>query len=389
MVRWSFFILLLLFFTPAFATTDNIWRKDATELQDLVNSRYAYLDRLEGQKFRLTAKLQSEAERVDNMSSLLTFAERALMLLADHHAITGSSFDDSWALVPTYSDLWIERQDGEYRISSVRAGSPAAASSISAGDRLIKIGDTNTEEAVRTFWRELGVEGEIGDDRAGYAARILAAGRRDRIRRITVRFAGGAESRELTLPTLYENQPELPQIETAAEHQALRIVFNDGLDDPATVEAFDIVMAGAKKGQTVILDLTNTPSGGNTVIARAIMGWFVSEAQYYQIHRSPEEERETTIARQWVEQVLPRGNGKYHKGKVIVRVGRWTGSMGEGLAIGFAALGARVTGERMAGLLGAVDDLELPNSKLVIQLPVERLYSVNGMPREDFKPKAK
>ena len=60
--------------------------------------------------------------------------------------------------------------------------------------------------------------------------------------------------------------------------------------------------------------------------------------------------------------------------------------MGEGLAIGFDALGADVTGGRMAGLRGAVSDIALLNSGLVLKLPTERLFTVDGVPREDFIP---
>ena len=145
-------------------------------------------------------------------------------------------------------------------------------------------------------------------------------------------------------------------------------------------------MAGARPGQPIAIDLTDTPSGGNTVIARAILGWFVDRPRFYQVHRLPLEERRTGIARQWVEQVLPRP-GKFHRGRVTVEVGRWTGSMGEGLAIGFDAIGARVTGTRMAGLLGAIYDHRLERSGLVLKLPTERLTAVNGTPREDFVPR--
>jgi carboxyl-terminal processing protease len=135
----------------------------------------------------------------------------------------------------------------------------------------------------------------------------------------------------------------------------------------------------------VILDLTGTPSGGNTTVARAVLGWFVGKPTFYQVHNLPAEERKTGIARQWVEQVLPRA-GKRHRGPVTVRVGRWTGSMGEGLAIGFAAIGARVEGERMAGLLGAIYDYRLEHSGKVIKFPTERLSAVDGTPREKFVP---
>jgi carboxyl-terminal processing protease len=166
----------------------------------------------------------------------------------------------------------------------------------------------------------------------------------------------------------------------------LVIRFNDSLGQDATIAAFDSAMASARRGQRVILDLTDTPSGGNTTIARAVLGWFVVKPTFYQVHSVPAEQRQTGIARQWVEQVLPRP-GKYHRGPIIVRVGRWTGSMGEGLAIGFDAVGARVEGDRMAGLLGAIYDHRLEKSGQVIKFPTERLSAVNGTPRERFVPR--
>jgi carboxyl-terminal processing protease len=40
----------------------------------------------------------------------------------------------------------------------------------------------------------------------------------------------------------------------------------------------------------------------------------------------------------------------------------------------------------MAQLRGATYHLELPNSKIGVNLPAERLYHVNGTPREAFVP---
>ena len=60
--------------------------------------------------------------------------------------------------------------------------------------------------------------------------------------------------------------------------------------------------------------------------------------------------------------------------------------MGEGIAIGFDAIGARVVGTRMAGLRGAVYDERLEHSGLVLKLPAERVMTVSGLPREDFVP---
>lgn len=378
-------LLCTAFALLATAASANPYRDDALALPKTINARYAYLERLEGEQYQLTPKLQREAEAVTSESKLLAFAERALLLLADHHAITGSSFDDSWAVVPSYADLWVERRDDDYVITAVRTGSPAEEQGILRGDRLVAVNARDMSDAIRDFWRDLGVEGNIGAERAGFAARILAAGQRDRPRKLVVRSSKG-ERRELTLPTLYAGQQDRPPVEGIAEGAALRIRFNDSLGSDATIDAFDRVMAGAAKGQPIILDLTNTPSGGNTVIARAIMGWFVAKPRPYQMHRSPEEGRRSGIPRSWMEYVSPRPS-KYHKGKITVRVGRWTGSMGEGLALGFSAIGARVEGDRMAGLLGAIEDIKLPSSGMIVKIPTESLYSVDGRPREVFEPR--
>ena len=120
----------------------------------------------------------------------------------------------------------------------------------------------------------------------------------------------------------------------------------------------------------------------------ALTGWFVTKPPAYQVHGLPREEQQNGVPRQWVEQVLPRA-GKHHKGLAVIRVGRWTGSKGEGLAMGFNLIGAKVTGDRMAGLLGAIYDYKLPASGIVLKLPTERLMSVKGVARENFVPTPK
>jgi carboxyl-terminal processing protease len=165
------------------------------------------------------------------------------------------------------------------------------------------------------------------------------------------------------------------------------IRFNNSIGDLDTIKAFDAAMAAIPPRAPVVIDLTDTPSGGTTAIARAVMGWFVTKPMPYQMHQLPSEERETGIKRQWVEYVLPRP-GKYHPGPVSVRAVHRTGSKGEGLAVGFMALGKPVCGSRMAGLKGGVYDFDLPHTGLRVKFPAERIYTVAGAPREnvDLKP---
>lgn len=58
--------------------------------------------------------------------------------------------------------------------------------------------------------------------------------------------------------------------------------------------------------------------------------------------------------------------------------------MGEGLAVGLRAAGARVCGGAMAGLRGAIYDFTLPASGMTVKFPAERLVTVDGIARERF-----
>jgi hypothetical protein len=61
--------------------------------------------------------------------------------------------------------------------------------------------------------------------------------------------------------------------------------------------------------------------------------------------------------------------------------------MAEGMAIGLDGMGrATVVGTRMAGLNGAVFDLELPHTGIRVSYPAEKLTHLDGTPREEFVP---
>ena len=98
---------------------------------------------------------------MDSERALIRFAERALHLLADHHAITGSALKDSRALFPSYGDLWIERCGDAFVVTQVRAESPARAAGIRAGDRLAAIEGVPVEAAVARLWGDLGTGGGV------------------------------------------------------------------------------------------------------------------------------------------------------------------------------------------------------------------------------------
>ena len=46
-----------------------------------------------------------------------------------------------------------------------------------------------------------------------------------------------------------------------------------------------------RAARKLVIDLRDTASGGNTTMARAVLGWFVTRPTFYQVHNLPAEER--------------------------------------------------------------------------------------------------
>ena len=72
---------------------------------------------------------------------------------------------------------------------------------------------------------------------------------------------------------------------------------------------------------------------------------------------------------------------------VVVLVDRFSVSMAEGFAMALSGLGrARIVGTRMARLGAAVGRIELPYSKIAVQISTEPVYAINGTPRWELEP---
>jgi len=63
--------------------------------------------------------------------------------------------------------------------------------------------------------------------------------------------------------------------------------FNDSLGDSATVAAFDCALEALRDTNGLIIDLRDTPGGGNSSVARGVLGRFVEREQAYQKHVWP------------------------------------------------------------------------------------------------------
>lgn len=364
----------------AFSAQD--YRADFAELCTQIGSTYAYFDSKAMRWERVCDLYREELGQVRTRDQFVTLLEQVVDELYDPHAQLNTNTDRSYRLVPSGTDLWAEWRDGQAVITQVRGSSDAERAGIRAGAIVLEL----NHQPIATL-----VESRLG--RAyphstaaarDWALRSVLAGLHGVRRELRMQVQGAP--RNFLLPAPDQQFARGGPV----SHSEIRpgigyIVLNDSLGDDATVGAFDAALDSLAATRGLIIDLRNTASGGNSTVARGILGRFVDRDMPYQMHVLPAEERETGIRRSWLELVSSRG--ERYRQSVAVLVNRWTGSMGEGLALGFDATGAgTVVGTEMARLVGATYTIPLPNTGIRVNVPSERLQHVNGLPREQFRP---
>jgi peptidase S41-like protein/tricorn protease-like protein len=354
---------------------------DFSDFCGFVREQYAYFDVKKTNWDATCAFYAPRAAAAPDRDALIGVIERAMAELYDHHAHLGTNTSSSPRMVPTQSQIFGSWRDGKAVIVDVKQDSPAKAAGLRPGMQVLAIDGEPVGEAAAAFEPRL----LTAPDPAAreWALQLALAGKRvnDAIR---LSIADGGGRRDVSFAPVSTASPE-----TLLSQKLLGDVgyvrFNNSLGEDALVPAFDEALAKLAQARAVVLDLRDTPSGGVSSVARGIMGRFVRTPSPYQRHELVAEFRSNGIRRIWVEYVAPRE--PLFAQPVVVLAGRWTGSMGEGIAIGLNAVrNAPVLGEPMAHLLGALGQIELTHSHIPVRVPEEKLFHVNGTPREAFLP---
>jgi carboxyl-terminal processing protease len=260
-------------------------------------------------------------------------------------------------------------------VTAVRPGTGAARAGLDVGDTVSAINGAPILSAAIARIRH--GRKMVSEARLIWAMNAQAAGMRGQSRTVTVSRAG--RSFELDLMAPDPSPPHGPVTWRRLEGNIGYIRFEDSLGDKAAIAAFDGALRDLRGVKGWIVDLRNTPGGGNTGVAEPVLGRFIRGVKAYQ-KAGP---RWTGQARRFV---ASRGPWRVRK-RVAVLAGRWTGSMGEGLAIGFDGLRrARVFGSPMAGLAGGIESFELPGSGWSVRIPTYDLFHIKGMQRHHWRP---
>lgn len=386
-MKLVFAILVLLsnFNTLAQDTTNKQFRRDFEFLWSSIKKDYCYWDKKNTDWNKVKEHFGPSFDTITSRHSFVLLLEKVFNEIYDHHASLSTNTRISQRLVPSGTDIWAEYIDNKPVITEVRLGFGADQSGMKAGMEIVAVNDVPVEKAILSY---LPVSLSKPDKEAkNYALRVLLAGLFTDDRKITARDGGQAK-------TFFPDRPIPLLLEHKYDHSIESKLFpgnigyiriNNRLWDNDMIPLFDSLLYVYRNTKALILDLRETPSGGNTTVARAIIGSFISREGFYQKHELPAEERTSGVKRSWVEVVSPRKH-IYNKPLVLL-VNHWTGSVSEGITIGFDALKrATIIGTSMARLSGAIYSYKMPETNIGFSFPVEKLFHVNGKPREHFSP---
>ena len=354
--------------------------EDFASFCQFVEEEYAYFELKRTDWKRACTSYAAQVGDATDRDAYIALLERALGELYDAHAHLGTHTQRSPRLVPSQTDLVAIWAAGRAVINAVRAGSAAEAAGLRRGAEVVAIeGEAVAAVVARIEPKFLG-----RDDPAAraWALQVALAGRHEReLVRLSIRTAGRLQEVEFAAAHPPRAAPLSHKVIAGVGH----VRIHNSLGDPALVQAFDQALADMPSVRALVIDLRDTPSGGTSSVARGIMGRLVARPLRYQRHELVAEFRSNGIRRVWDEYALPRGSPFLRP--VVVLVGPWTGSMSEGLAIGLnATRGAPVLGQPMAHLLGALGETVLPHSKIAVRVPTEKLFHIDGTPREAFVP---
>lgn len=375
-------LIIFLILQSVAAFSQSKYLSDFNYFWETINTEYAYFDvkQTNWQKVKEVYLKRLKAVKEDwEFTYLIELMKHELY---DAHFTLNKNLGFSFRLIPNDVDAFVSLKRNKYYITDIRDHYTITNFNLKIGDELIEVNDTSFKDLVK---KNLPVSIKKPDNKVKeYFANLIFAGRHNQPRKIKVLRNGKFITLKLPKPKLKESSYNLLDYKFLPDNIGY-IKINNSLGNNNLIQQFPKAVDSLHNSKAIIIDLRNTANGGNTDVAKSIMGKFIKEEMPYQIHERVGLERAFGIKRKYIEILSPLK--KPYTKPVFILVGKWTGSVGEAIAQGFSNIeNATVVGTTMAKLLGAITCKQLQNSGIRFCFPFEKLYNTNGLPREYFRP---
>lgn len=376
-------VILILFITRTVAQTTapdkEKVKQDLNELLNMLQENYVYVNEKSVDLNCIREQYTNQISNLKTQDDVVLLFEYLLCEFYDSHLILNTNIQASYRL---YSPIYVRLQDGKFFIKNVWQSQFLKPAQEITGAEISTVNGVDVNKAIFDFPTHC--NDKNSPQVREWIANKVIAGRYNQPRVLELRLKNG-KTATLNMDSL-KLRKEKTMITTSVKNQVGIIRVNNSLGNSQLVQDFDQSLDSLMNTKAVILDLRNTVDGGDSYVARGIMSRFIIEPRPYQKHSVMEKLNEgPAIERSWMEYVSPRG--KTYTKPVIVLVGRWTGSMGEGLAIGFEGIQRGVVvGTEMEQLAGEMEGFNFKNQHFGYRISVAKLFHVNGKLREQYIP---
>ncbi|MEK0158255.1 S41 family peptidase [Pseudoalteromonas piscicida] len=380
----TFLCLTCLLTTNFASSSERFSAQDAwKELDHNLQTHYAYLEDFKG--YQQTRQLfENKLNSLDSKQAFIDLSQAYLRHFTDPHLNLGPLNEEDYSVYPTGADMYVEFNDNSAFIIDVKRNSDADVKGLKPGDKVTRIDGNTIPQAIQDVMQV--PLNQLNKAQKSYALNVALGGKRYQKRKIE--FIRDTKLVTVELAASYDAINALrkvPKVSYEKIDEFGHIRFNNAMGNAQTVDEFKAALESIGEVKGYIIDLRNTPSGGNTGVAEPILGHFTDVESVYQKYRT--QTGSVPFQNAELKDALTKPAQPQIKVPYVILAGRWTGSIGEGMTIGFDVLGSEaVIGAPMADLLGGIKRLNLDESDAWVEVGFERLYHVNGSFREDFEP---
>jgi carboxyl-terminal processing protease len=354
-------------------------KEDLNKILTDLSQSYPYLQE---KKVDLNCIRKNYGKQIPNIKTkeqTVLFFEYLLDEFYDSHIHLNTAYSSSYRL---FSPVYTIIKKGKPIISNVWQTQIKNLKQDIIGAEILKINGTDFNIAIEQFPTHCN-DKKSQNVREWIANKILA-GRYNQPRLLTLKLKNRKTIKFDLDKLIIKKTSEL--LTSSTQNDIGIIKINNSLGTNDLIHEFDEALDKLMNTKGLIIDLRNTVDGGNSYVARGIMSRFINEPKPYQKHLTTEQyDKNPIIERSWIEYVYPRK--EQFKNPVVILVGRWTGSMGEGLTIGLEGIErAEIVGSEMARLSGEISGFSFKNQSFGYSLSTAKLFHINGTPREKFSP---
>ena len=354
-------------------------KEDFNEILSNLSQNYIYLQEKGIDLNCIREYYREQIHKIKTEEQTVLFFEYLLDEFYDSHLILNTNRNSSFRL---FSPIYATIKKGKLIVSNVWKTQIESLEQNIVGAELLKINGIDFNKAIEQFPTHC--NDKSSEKVKEWIVNKILAGRYNQPRILTLKL-DNKKTIEFDLNKLKLKQTS--ELLTSSTKNDIGIItINNSLGNNNLIKEFDNALDKLMNTKGLIIDLRNTVDGGNSYVARGIMSRFINEPKPYQKHLTTEKYGgNPTIAKSWVEYVSPRK--EQYKNPVVILVSRWTGSMGEGLAIGFEGMKrAEIVGTEMERLAGEMSGFSFKNQNFGYRLSTAKLFHINGTQREKYLP---